>query len=180
LTAPTIYSLALTSDPTPLYRIEVDPRPTADPVIQLFDLEDPFPLAVTRMHPYVPSVAAICTCEPAGPNAKWRPFSETGGKLVIEPVPGLPAIERGVSWKLTTYGAKSVVCTMAGGLFGYENESLRLARYGLSGPGGFKAETVFEILRGGGFECELGIVIQTFTHIEAERRKALKKGKKSR
>ncbi|KFY33475.1 hypothetical protein V495_08300, partial [Pseudogymnoascus sp. VKM F-4514 (FW-929)] len=174
-TSHTTYSLALTTDPTPLYRIEVDPSPTADPAIQLFDFTDPFPLAAARMHPFVTTAAAICTREPAGDNAKWHAFNETFAVLVVEPVPGLQTVERNVSW---TYAKLSehLTCTLMGSLFGYSEENMVLGRYGITGPK-FSADMVFEVMRGGGIEMELGIVVQAFARLESDRRRSLKKWK---
>ncbi|KFY94745.1 hypothetical protein V498_03744 [Pseudogymnoascus sp. VKM F-4517 (FW-2822)] len=174
LTAPTSYSIHLTADPTPLYRIEVDPRPTADPAIQLFDLDDPFPVAVARMHPHVIPEAAVCTREPAGPNAIWHPFSDNYAVLYVESVPGLPAVQRGVRWwpKQT----KNLTCSIIGSLFGIPEEDMVLARYGMLGRSG--ADMVLQVARGGGIEFELGIVMQLFVRLELDRRRNAKKGKK--
>lgn len=187
-TSPTTYTIALTTDLTPLYRVEVDPSRTADPAIQIFDFQDPFPLAAARMHPFVTSAAAICTREPATDGAKWYPFNETYAVLVVEPVPGLPAVERNVSWTYTK-SSTHLTCTLVGSLFGDSEETLVLGRYGMSGPGRygtsgpsgsrFMVDMVFEILRGGGLEYELGVVVQGFARIESDRRRNAKnyKGK---
>ncbi|KFY63887.1 hypothetical protein V496_03595, partial [Pseudogymnoascus sp. VKM F-4515 (FW-2607)] len=158
----------------PLYRIEVDPRPTADPAIQLFDLDDPFPVAVARMHPHVIPEAAVCTREPAGPNAIWHPFSDNYAVLYVESVPGLPAVQRGVRWwpKQT----KNLTCSIIGSLFGIPEEDMVLARYGMLGRSG--ADMVLQVARGGGIEFELGIVMQLFVRLELDRRRNAKKGKK--
>ncbi|OBT60424.1 hypothetical protein VE03_10284 [Pseudogymnoascus sp. 23342-1-I1] len=177
LTAPTTYCMSLTTDPTPLYRIEVDPRPTADPAIQLFDPSTPLPLAIARLAPFVPTVAAVCTRDPAGANPVWHPMGEASGMLCLEPVPGLPAVLRSVGWtytKLTSH----LTCTLMGSLFGIADDDTVLARYGMMGRGRFSADMVFEVLRGGGLEFELAVVMQVFTKLEADRRRNAKKAKK--
>lgn len=53
---------------------------------------------------------------------------------------------------------------------------LLVARYGIEGVG-FSADKVMEIRRGGGLEFELGIMVQAFAIVEADRRAKAKKGK---
>ncbi|OBT99666.1 hypothetical protein VE01_02165 [Pseudogymnoascus verrucosus] len=174
-TSPTTYTLSLTSDPTPLYRIEISPSPASDPAIQLFDFHDPFPLAAARMPPFVTTFASVCTREPAGAGAVWHRMTDSHGVLAVEIVPGLPVVNRDVVWstpRLTT----GLTCTLLGSLFGWDGDGVTLARYGMTGPG-FRADMVFDILRGGGIEFELGIVMQVFVKLEADRRKLEKKGK---
>lgn len=48
-----------------------------------------------------------------------------------------------------------------------------LARYGIQGVG-FSADRVLEVRRGGGMEFELGVVVQAFAILEAERRRKAK------
>lgn len=100
------------------------------------------------MHPYVTAVAAICTHEPATDGAKWHSFNESYAMLVMEVVPGLPTVERSFSWKYVNKSTH-LTCSLMGSLVGY-GEDVMLARYGMSGPGKFRADMVFEIIRGGG------------------------------
>ncbi|OBT85758.1 hypothetical protein VE02_05812 [Pseudogymnoascus sp. 03VT05] len=179
LTTPTTYTISLTTDPTPIYRVEIDPSPTTDPAIQLFDFDDPFPLAAARMPPFVTTAASICTREPAGAGAIWHPLHETHAALLpLEIVPGLPVVNRAVSWSCAR-STSDLKCTLMGSLFGWSGDGLVLARYGMVGPG-FRADMVFDILRGGGIEFELGVVVQAFARLESDRRKIAKKGKKGR
>ena len=99
------------------------------------------------MHPYVTAAAAICTHEPATDGAKWHSFNESYAMLVMEVVPGLPTVERSVSWKYVNKSTH-LTCSLMGSLVGY-GEDVMLARYGMSGPGKFRADMVFEIIRGG-------------------------------
>ncbi|OBT65013.1 hypothetical protein VE03_05278 [Pseudogymnoascus sp. 23342-1-I1] len=185
---PTTYSMSLTTNDTPLYRIEVDTHPAADPAIQVFDLFDPLPLATARIPPAV-AASTSCTRDPAGDNPKWRPLLLrphtyiNHSTLPIIVIPGMAPIERTVRWQHTTKNSANLELWLQEPLFAagatYETAEPRnmlLARYGITGMG-FTADRVMEIRRGGGREFELGIVVQAFAVLEADRRRKAKKGK---
>ncbi|KFY43652.1 hypothetical protein V494_01857 [Pseudogymnoascus sp. VKM F-4513 (FW-928)] len=178
----TTYSISLTTDPTPLYRVEVDTHPAADPAVQVFDLFDPLPLAAARLHPAV-TTATTCTNGPAGDNPKWRPINQQNHTMLpLVAIPGIPPIERSVRWQNTNKQSKHLELYLREPLFGKwynESDSPRdqlLARFGIHGMA-FSSDRVIEIRRGGGLEFELGVLVQAFAVSEAERRKKLKKGK---
>ncbi|OBT39483.1 hypothetical protein VE00_10121 [Pseudogymnoascus sp. WSF 3629] len=181
----TTYSIALTTDPTPLYRIEVDPHIAADPAIQVFDLFNPLPLATARLHPAV-ATSQSCTRDPAGDNPKWRPLSLLHfSSIPLIVIPGMAPIERSVRWQHTTKYSTNLELWMRDPLFGISAgaaqttvpRELLLARYGIEGVG-FIADRVLEIRRGGGMEFELVVLVQAFAILEADRRKKARKGGK--
>ncbi|OBT73091.1 hypothetical protein VF21_07605 [Pseudogymnoascus sp. 05NY08] len=182
----TTYSIALTTDPTPLYRVEVASSIAADPAIQVFDLFNPLPLATARLHPAV-ATSQSCTRDPAGDNPKWRPLSlQHFSSIPLVVIPGMAPIERSVRWQHTTKYSTNLELWMRDPLFGISAgggtqttmpREMLLARYGIEGVG-FIADRVLEIRRGGGMEFELVVLVQAFAILEADRRKKARKGGK--
>ncbi|KAL5345435.1 hypothetical protein ACLOAV_009807 [Pseudogymnoascus australis] len=185
----TTYSISLTTDATPLYRVEVDTHPAADPAIQVFDLFNPLPLATARLSPAVIN-STTCTCDPAGDNPKWRPLSLRLSTflnysiLPIVVIPGVQPIERYVRWQPRTKTSSHLELWLQEPLFESSAEAasttqsrdLLLARYGIGGMG-FTADQMLEIRRGGGREFELGVLVQAFAVSEIDRRRKAKNGK---
>lgn len=181
----TTYSISLTSDPTPLYRVEVDSHPSADPAIQVFDLFSPLPVATARLNPAV-TTTTTCTNNPAGDNPKWRPITlQAYSILPLVVIPGMGTVERSVRWQHTTKYSTHLELWLREPLFGISAggapgtmpwRDMLLARYGVEGVG-FSADRVLEVRRGGGIEFELGVVVQAFAILEMDRRKKAKKAK---
>ncbi|KFX92153.1 hypothetical protein O988_07397 [Pseudogymnoascus sp. VKM F-3808] len=181
----TTYSISLTTDPTPLFRIEVDRNLGADPAVQIFDLFNPLPLAAARLYPAVANTV-VCTREPAGDDIKWRPVSNQGySHLPMVVIPGMAAVARQVRWHHKSKHSTIMECWLNDPLFNISMggstqnmpwRDLLVARYGIEGVG-FSADKVMEIRRGGGLEFELGIMVQAFAIVEADRRAKAKRGK---
>uniref|UniRef100_A0A8H7MZ06 Uncharacterized protein n=1 Tax=Bionectria ochroleuca TaxID=29856 RepID=A0A8H7MZ06_BIOOC len=115
------YHLALTVDPTPLYRIELIPEPTKVGNIQIFSMSDPTLPAVAAA--YVSNdlksktlpIGTVCTASPTEPDALWRPITrvigflstplnEYSSQIPVITVPGKAADYHHFTWKIADSG----------------------------------------------------------------------------
>lgn len=123
---PSSYQISLTSDPTPLYRVEVSQDPSAIADIQIFTaFTSEAPLAACRVTPKVnitktarfaklakghgPPLATVCTASPLSPTATWQPlhkFSslssicDYSGRIPLVMVPGCSPVVRNFAWRI--------------------------------------------------------------------------------
>ncbi|KAH8650035.1 hypothetical protein BX600DRAFT_473985 [Xylariales sp. PMI_506] len=179
----TSYHIALTVDPTPLYRIELVSLTTKIGNIQIFSAADStLPvIAAARLsadpkNKTVP-IATICTSSPTQPDALWRPITRTGtfsvedyrSQIPIITVPGRAATLQHFSWKIGHISKPYYRL--------WWDNPLPLVPYAMFMPDQRGSEYVFatiarktasggdnlvEIRRGGGIEFELSVILELF------------------
>lgn len=176
------YHIALTVDPTPLYRIELtSPSKVGD--IQIFSASDSgLPaIAAARLLPLTKSkgqpVATICTYSPALPDALWRPVTRTTSfsfpkyqsDIPVVSVPGRAATPRPLTWKtggtvepfFELWWDNPLPLVPTSGFQkdqrGSEYKFATFARK--TGEG---EDNLLEIRRGGGLDFELSVILELF------------------
>ena len=189
----TSYSIALTVDPTPLYRIELVSSSTKVGDIQIFPASDSkLPaIAAARLSANPKSKsepsATICTSSPHLPDALWRPLARVGGMFAVDDyqsaipivtVPGRTAAPHQFSWRVESLSEPFYQLLWDGPLpfvpsamfmhdqRGSEYVFATLARK-TSPEGG---DNLVQIRRGGGLDFELSVILELFVilHLKNE------------
>ena len=189
----TSYYIALTVDPTPLYRIELVSSSTKLGDIQIFPASDSTlpAIAAARLSANPKSksepAATICTSSPHLPGAVWRPLARVGGMFAVDDyqsaipivtVPGRAAAPHHFSWRVGSLSEPFYQLLWDGPLplvpsamfmndqRGSEYVFATLAKK-TSPEGG---DNLVQIRRGGGLDFELSVILELFVilHLKNE------------
>jgi len=173
----TSYHLALTVDPTPLYRVEL-----VSDSIQIFSaFDDTVPVAAARLSANPKSktepTATICTSSPHLSNAEWLPLSKAS-KLSVESfqtlipivtVPGRAPVPHQFSWRAGSLSEPFYQLWWDGPLplvpssrFMHDQRGSEYIFATMARRDTEAGENLIEIRRGGGMDFELSVVLQLF------------------
>jgi hypothetical protein len=176
----TSYHLCLSSDNTPVFRIEFskDPSAVGDILILPVSSTSSVALAAARLHSNVKkneAVASICTSSPHLPDSQWhqlvfKPSLLTFGEdyktsMPIVKLPGALPTLQSFGWR-TTLSQPYFELWWDGPLplqppSAY-NKSERDFRFIFAACAGENQDTVIEIRRGAGLQFELSVVLEYF------------------
>jgi hypothetical protein len=193
--SPTSYHVALTIDPTPLYRIELVSESTKVGDIQIFPAHDTSLPAVaaarlsTNPKSKTEALATICTSSPHLPDAVWRPVTRERGMLSaddyrttipIVTVPGRAPVSSSFSWRKNGFSEPYFQLWWDGPLpmmsakrltnepVGSEHLFATIARKTARG-----GENLVELRRGGGLDFELSVLLELFMIMHDKKEKFL-------
>lgn len=181
--SPAIYHVALTIDPTPLYRIELVSDPTKIGNIQIFPASDATGPAIAAARISANSKdksqpsATICTSLPHLPDASWRPLTRTGmlsvdayqTSIPVNTVPGRAPVPHQFSWRTGSISAPFYqlwwdrpLPLVPASMFmqdqrGSEYVFATMARKTAEG-----GENLIELRRGGGLDFEMSVLLELF------------------
>jgi hypothetical protein len=178
----TSYHIALTVDPTPLYRIELTPNSTKIGDVQMFSAADnSLPIAAARFFTDSSKkkpCATFCTSSPTDPSALWRPvffrssflLSYYSSETPIVTVPGRPAVPHLLAWRDRSSPSRMLDLWWEGPGALVPSWSYRPDERGFEYVfATFVVKTtdtgdnLLQLRRGGGMEFELSVILQLFT-----------------
>lgn len=165
------YIVALTVDPTPIYRVKTSAKPSDVDDILIFpasgDANIPVAAAKLAINPKKSEpVAHICTASPHLPNASWRPLTKTsllsphdykcdiplvtvpGQNPVLHPFNWRTSLSENQYYELWWFGQFDFMCHFA---------------MCTPKPEGAYPDPLIQIRRGGGLQFELSVILGMFT-----------------
>ncbi|KXJ88467.1 hypothetical protein Micbo1qcDRAFT_178089 [Microdochium bolleyi] len=180
----TSYQIALTVDPTPLYRVELASSPSKVGDIQIFPAtggSSHAAIAAARLSAKPKNksepLATLCTSSPTDPAARWLPLAHTGtfstdhfrSTIPIITVPGRAAKSQQFSWRIGSLTEPFYQLWWDGPLplvspvmFTADNRGSEYCFAAIAKKSAGAEDNLVQIRRGGGLEFELSVILALF------------------